>query len=337
MEDNLSSLINNWEGGQNSTVEELRADLLALTSVYLGLGGATFILVFCVLHKKLALLCCSGRHVQLKSFQNVHTFFFALLIMDVVHVAVTAVYMTDLVNDCDVFGANSCLSNHSVWILSRYFMVVLLLIAALMSIRYLCDPPSEGKLCCMGPLVFVLFVAFASVYVFLTPYIVIILGPVTIGLIFAIIFKTRCSKVANWRTLFSLFFIVILSFLFFLPSFVLHCLVITRLFSVTLSVYYYVQFCTNVQFFFDALFCCFILVLPMDVLRRTPGHQHGDIIVGGECFGYGNYGYGYHWGGGCCGDGDCGDGCCGDGDCGDGCCGDGDCDIGDCCLLLLGD
>ncbi|KAM3590968.1 uncharacterized protein V6R79_019783 [Siganus canaliculatus] len=111
--------------------------------------------------------------------------------MDVVHVAVTAVYMTDLVNDCDVLGANSCLSNHSVWILSRYFMVVLLLIAALMSIRYLCDPPSEGKLCCMGPLVFVLFVAFASVYVFLTPYIVIILGPVTIGLIFAIIYKTK--------------------------------------------------------------------------------------------------------------------------------------------------
>ncbi|KAM3590401.1 uncharacterized protein V6R79_008882 [Siganus canaliculatus] len=158
MEDNLSSLINNWKGGQNSTVEELRADLLALTSVYLGLGGATFILVFCVLHKKLALLCCSGRHVQLKSFQNVHTFFFALLIMDVVHVAVTAIYMTDLVNDCDVLGANFCLSNHSVWMLSRYFMVVLLLFAALMSIRYLCDPPSEGKLCCMGPLVFVLFV-----------------------------------------------------------------------------------------------------------------------------------------------------------------------------------
>ncbi|KAM3591001.1 uncharacterized protein V6R79_020392 [Siganus canaliculatus] len=280
MEDTVSSRLSSWEGTLTAPAPHHGVDgFLILLSAYTALGLCTFLLfVFCGWRKNLGLLLCCGAG-QLKGFQNVRTFLFALLALDVIHVMMTLSYLLEFsLGERNAYSLSWLSHTHSVWILSRYFTVVLHLCTALISIYYLCDPAAVSRMRCISPVfyvfnIFVLLLACGTIYLFLSPDVVIVLGPVTIGLIFAIIYKNGFSTASKWRT--WIVFVATVSFsIAFLPSFILHFLVITRLVDVAVLLYYYLQFATNIQLFLDALLCFFILKLNVaeEPSRQRPNH-----------------------------------------------------------------
>ncbi|KAM3590196.1 uncharacterized protein V6R79_005744 [Siganus canaliculatus] len=288
MGDSLSSHLNSWVRAQNSTLEESHSEFMNVSLVLLVPGVVVFVCLFSKLYKRRKTSC--SENDQLEGFQDVHTTL-PLLTMDVVHIAVTSFYFIDFSQGFVLLGPHSCLLINSVWILSRYFMVIVHLITALMSICFLRDPPSKGKLRLMAPLTLVLFLIFAAVYLFLTPYIVIILGLVAIGLIVTIRLKNpgltkRTTHIVSVSTM-SLV-------IAFLPSFFFNCFVITHMISGSQSIYLHVQFFTNFQLMFDAMLCYLSLVLPMKEDGETTNYYGGccgDIhFVGGGWWGDGGDG-----------------------------------------------
>ncbi|KAM3591217.1 uncharacterized protein V6R79_024739 [Siganus canaliculatus] len=220
------------------------------------LGVGAFITVFYVQWKSMGMLCSSSLH----GFQNVRTFLCALLTMDAIHVVVTVLYLLFIEIIYIFFGGPLLLS------LSIYFMVLVHLITALTLICFLCDPPSEGRLCCMAPVIIVSLMAFAAVYILLTFYVVIALGPVTFGVVLAIILKISSSRASKWKIPIGI--VAMISFsVVFLPSFVPHCLFIAHV-DVPYIVFVHIVHGTNFQLVLDALLCFFILKLHMEEQQK---------------------------------------------------------------------
>ncbi|KAM3590810.1 uncharacterized protein V6R79_016962 [Siganus canaliculatus] len=273
MEDTLSSLLSSWEGVQRTPrMEQDVVGYVALSSSYLALGLAAFVCVFCVCHKNLGLLCSCGQHVRLKGFQNVHTCFFALLTMDVVHVILTIVYLVYISRAMipEAFLAVSFLS------LSRHLMVFVHLITVLMSICYLCDASSEGRLHYMSPFMLGLSVAFGAAYYFFFSMLA-ILGALIFLLVWVIISKSRFSRASPWKM--PILFVATISVLVaFLPSFVFLCLVFYQRVYVTFHFYFYFEAGTNIQLFLDALLCSLILKLPVEEEQRCQEPNHVSVV-----------------------------------------------------------
>ncbi|KAM3590060.1 uncharacterized protein V6R79_002954 [Siganus canaliculatus] len=267
--DNVSNFLAIWEKSRNTTREEDNVfGFVLLLSWFAVLGVVAFLFLFSIQYKKVTVLF-SGKRFRLKGFQDVHTFFFALLTMDAIHVVVAIIYAISLSENCLSLGERFCLFVHGVWIVSRYFMVILHLFMALKSLNFLYDPSTEGNLHCMAPLIFVLFFLFDTFYEVLTFYLVVILAVVVIGLAFAIVLKGRFSGMSNWRI--PIVILAMISFLVvFLPSFFFHCLIIKPVVDVTASAYLYFQFATDIQLFLDVLLCFFVMKMPVEEELKHP-------------------------------------------------------------------
>ncbi|KAM3590627.1 uncharacterized protein V6R79_013130 [Siganus canaliculatus] len=272
MEKSLGNLLHVWNGGLNSTQDQ--TGVVGLGSSYIALGVVAFICVFAVQRNKLGLLFLSRQHGRPLALQSVRSLLIALLVVDFIQIFVTIFYVIDLAEDCVSFGANSCLYVHVVWFLTRDFSVFLHLLTAMESIFYLCDPESRGRYPCIFPVQFALFIIYAIVFILLTSYVVIIMAPVAIGLVLFIIAKNRVSEqfclVTVWRIPIVIVAVITLLVSYF-PSYFIDCLIMTDQVDVASSVYYYLQFGSNIQHFLDAFLCFFILKLPMEEEpRRQP-------------------------------------------------------------------